>query len=64
MLQHPRLRDILSPHEHPLTVLQISLRNHTNFFGQVPGGMDEIPMPISVVRHKPTRRRDLADFWN
>ncbi|MPC60821.1 hypothetical protein E2C01_054877 [Portunus trituberculatus] len=30
----------------------------------VPGGKDEIPTPISVVRNKPTRRRDLADFRN
>ncbi|MPC88402.1 hypothetical protein E2C01_083303 [Portunus trituberculatus] len=65
MLQHPRLRNIFRSHEHPLTILlEISLRNRANLFGQVPGGMDEIHTPISVVRHKPTWRRDLADFWN
>ncbi|MPC50475.1 hypothetical protein E2C01_044303 [Portunus trituberculatus] len=65
MLQHPRLRNIFSPHEHPLSVLlQISLMNCADLFGKVPGGMDEIPTPISVVRQKPTWRRYLADFWN
>ncbi|MPC33488.1 hypothetical protein E2C01_026840 [Portunus trituberculatus] len=65
MLQHPRLRNIFSSHEHNLTViLQISLRNCTDLFGKVPGGMDEIPTPISVVRQKLTRRLDLADFRN
>ncbi|MPC39643.1 hypothetical protein E2C01_033188 [Portunus trituberculatus] len=38
--------------------------NCADFFSKVPGGMDVIPTPISVVRHKPTWRRDLADFWN
>ncbi|MPC61453.1 hypothetical protein E2C01_055526 [Portunus trituberculatus] len=61
MLQHPRLRDILSPHEQPLTVrLQLSLRNRADFFGKVPGDMDEIPTPISVVRHKPTWSKEAS----
>ncbi|MPC78946.1 hypothetical protein E2C01_073455 [Portunus trituberculatus] len=65
MLQHPRLRNIFSSHEHPFTVLlQIPLRNRADLFDQVKGSVDEIPAPISVVRHKPTWRRDLADFWN
>ncbi|MPC28635.1 hypothetical protein E2C01_021844 [Portunus trituberculatus] len=65
MLQHPRLRNVFSSHEHPLSVLlEISLRNRGDLFGQLPGGMDEIPTPISVVRHKPTWRRVLVDFWN
>ncbi|MPD02628.1 hypothetical protein E2C01_098223 [Portunus trituberculatus] len=60
MLQHPCLRDIFRSHEHPLPVfLEVSFRNRANLFGQVPGGVDEIPSPISVVGHKPTWRRDL-----
>ncbi|MPC83410.1 hypothetical protein E2C01_078119 [Portunus trituberculatus] len=42
----------------------IPLRNCADFFGKISGGMDEIPTPISIVRHNPTRRRDLADFRN
>ncbi|MPC95730.1 hypothetical protein E2C01_090955 [Portunus trituberculatus] len=42
----------------------IPLRNSADFFGKIPGGMNEVPTPISVVRHKPTRRRDLADLRN
>ncbi|MPC62044.1 hypothetical protein E2C01_056124 [Portunus trituberculatus] len=54
VLQHPRLCNIFSSHEHPFTMLlEISLRNCADFFGKVPGGMDEILTPISVVRHKP-----------
>ncbi|MPC86927.1 hypothetical protein E2C01_081768 [Portunus trituberculatus] len=35
ILQHPRSRNIFSPHEHPLTVLlQISLRNRADLFGK------------------------------
>ncbi|MPC64048.1 hypothetical protein E2C01_058159 [Portunus trituberculatus] len=65
MLQYLRLRNIFSPHEHPFAVLlQISLRNRADLFGKVPGGIDEIPTPISVIRHKQTWRRDLANFRN
>ncbi|MPC62571.1 hypothetical protein E2C01_056657 [Portunus trituberculatus] len=62
-LQHPRLCNIFSRHEHPLTVLlQIFLRNRADLFGQVPRDMDETPTPISVLRHKATWRWNLADF--
>ncbi|MPC92282.1 hypothetical protein E2C01_087361 [Portunus trituberculatus] len=44
--------------------LEISLSNRADLLGQVPGGMDEIPTLISKVRHKPTWKRDLADFRN
>ncbi|MPC41393.1 hypothetical protein E2C01_034983 [Portunus trituberculatus] len=44
--------------------LYYNQRNRADFFGKVLGGMDEIPTPISIVCHKPTLRRDLADFWN
>ncbi|MPC65073.1 hypothetical protein E2C01_059198 [Portunus trituberculatus] len=40
------------------------LRNRAELIGQVPGREDEIPAPISAVDHKPTWRRDLADFRN
>ncbi|MPC65854.1 hypothetical protein E2C01_059991 [Portunus trituberculatus] len=46
------------------SIAMVLRMNCTNFFGKVPGGMDEIPTAISVVSHKPTRRRDLAEFWN
>ncbi|MPC96323.1 hypothetical protein E2C01_091575 [Portunus trituberculatus] len=42
----------------------IPLRNRAYFFGKVPRGMDDIPAPFSVVRHKPTWRRDMRNFWN
>ncbi|MPC41108.1 hypothetical protein E2C01_034692 [Portunus trituberculatus] len=47
-----------------LSVGRISIRICANFLDKVPGGMDEIPKPISVVCHKLTWRRYLADFWN
>ncbi|MPC53017.1 hypothetical protein E2C01_046902 [Portunus trituberculatus] len=43
---------------------QIASPNCANFFGKVPADMDENPTPISVLRHKPTWRRYLADFRN
>ncbi len=57
---HPRLvRLYLQTKARPFST-PVALRNHPNFSLEIPYSMDEVTMPIPIIRHKSVRSRDAA----